>query len=229
MGPSLASPHRIGGAINDYNISPDVGGGNKPDTTPNMLSNVPLRWMIKELIAADTGIVFRKSEMSRYRISYAKLVEQAAAEKRQSISISLGSDSIQTVKRSEAEVMLHHHEKGITAPTAVEGDQGTDAAPEKIDLPTTPASKKDKKQTKTYKDSISPITDELVKSPAWWLLEILPFIDNKQDEHNHWINYVRYVEFFLPLLNSAASFSCARSHLLYAFVQCQFGPTSKYC
>ena len=42
-----------------------------------MLSNVPLRWMLKEIIAADTGIMFRKDEMQRYHISYDRLVREA--------------------------------------------------------------------------------------------------------------------------------------------------------
>ncbi|KAF8338079.1 uncharacterized protein EI90DRAFT_3286815 [Cantharellus anzutake] len=55
----------------------DVGGGNAKDSERYALSNVPLRWMLKEIIAADTGIMFRKGEMHRHRISYIKLVEEA--------------------------------------------------------------------------------------------------------------------------------------------------------
>jgi hypothetical protein len=41
----------------------DVGAGNGPDGTEQStasLSNIPLRWMIKEILEADPGIIFTK-------------------------------------------------------------------------------------------------------------------------------------------------------------------------
>ncbi|KAI0045411.1 hypothetical protein FA95DRAFT_1583363 [Auriscalpium vulgare] len=41
----------------------DVGGGAVKDATPNMLSNVPLRWMVREVTRSKCGIVFDDVEI----------------------------------------------------------------------------------------------------------------------------------------------------------------------
>ncbi|KAI0042994.1 hypothetical protein FA95DRAFT_1460743, partial [Auriscalpium vulgare] len=35
----------------------DVGGGSVPDTAPHALANIPLRWMVQEIVRARCGIV----------------------------------------------------------------------------------------------------------------------------------------------------------------------------
>ncbi|KAJ7601159.1 hypothetical protein C8J56DRAFT_1038764 [Mycena floridula] len=36
----------------------DVGGGSVPDTTSQNLANIPLRWMVREIIASECGVLF---------------------------------------------------------------------------------------------------------------------------------------------------------------------------
>ncbi|QRW07899.1 choline transport protein [Ceratobasidium sp. AG-Ba] len=47
----------------------DVGGGSSgpAPTATSMLSNIPLRWMIRQIIACDTGILFDYISLDRYR------------------------------------------------------------------------------------------------------------------------------------------------------------------
>ncbi|KAF8323165.1 hypothetical protein DL93DRAFT_2162355 [Clavulina sp. PMI_390] len=46
----------------------DVGGGNALDTEPYKLSNIALRWMLREVIHADTGIVWNRRKMMRFGV-----------------------------------------------------------------------------------------------------------------------------------------------------------------
>ncbi|KAF9515825.1 hypothetical protein BS47DRAFT_1341434 [Hydnum rufescens UP504] len=140
----------------------DVGGGNTPDfkdedrrVAQNMLSNIPLRWMIKEIIAADTGIIFREEEMSRYGIDYKSLEDQAHREKAKKESLlRRESDPVEAIERSEAEIVYD-------------------------------------RKSPMYLDATKDINDEMTRMPLWWLLELFPFIESEQDEHNHWIHRPR--------------------------------------
>ncbi|KAH8987753.1 hypothetical protein EDB86DRAFT_2949235 [Lactarius hatsudake] len=46
----------------------DVGGGSTPDSTEHSLANIPLRWMIQEVIRADCSIQFDMSAFARWNI-----------------------------------------------------------------------------------------------------------------------------------------------------------------
>ncbi|KAF9508682.1 hypothetical protein BS47DRAFT_1415327 [Hydnum rufescens UP504] len=166
----------------------DVGGGKAPDEEQYALSNVPLRWMIKEIIIADPGIHFRKSEMARHGINHDHLVAFAAA---QSEAAKIGSDSKETLKCTEAEAILQH-QRDVAARTSVDGGHEPEAEIPKVNgNDTTPTAEPEKQNIRWRKDAVSPITDVLVTKPAWWLLEIFPFMDSKQDQHGHWTSYLR--------------------------------------
>jgi hypothetical protein len=125
-----------------------------------MLLNIPLRWMIKEIIAADTGIIFCEDEISRFGINYDTFLKQAKVEKakRESLSSEL----------SEAEIFKpqHYWNKIYSAVTS---------------------------------DVRSPINNEIMKMPLWWLLEFFPIIESRQDGKNHWTQSIRYMRSFLSL------------------------------
>ncbi|KAF9515851.1 hypothetical protein BS47DRAFT_723721 [Hydnum rufescens UP504] len=86
----------------------DVGGGNVSDFMKvdgqiqprSMLSNIPLRWMIKEIILADAGIIFHPSAMSRFGIDHATLVNEAK-EKHKGATIPPASPPVQTKSNVE--------------------------------------------------------------------------------------------------------------------------------
>lgn len=49
-------------------IHPDVGGGNVPNTQPRALSNIPLRWMVRQVMACGCGIRFDEAALERLKI-----------------------------------------------------------------------------------------------------------------------------------------------------------------
>ncbi|KAH9007824.1 hypothetical protein EDB84DRAFT_1552891 [Lactarius hengduanensis] len=46
----------------------DVGGGSTPDSTKHSLANIPLRWMVQEVMRADCGIQFDLNAFARWNI-----------------------------------------------------------------------------------------------------------------------------------------------------------------
>jgi len=46
----------------------DVGGGNDPNDTLHSLSNISLRWMLREIVKAQCGILFNSSALKRLGI-----------------------------------------------------------------------------------------------------------------------------------------------------------------
>ena len=126
--------------------------------------------------------------MALQHISYYELAAEAAAQKGESAGTTVEPDSIEALKRAEAKGRLHH-QRDSTAHTAVDG-------PEELEdglSDTNEAVQQDKKKRRSYRDATSKITDALHQVTFWWILEFLPFIDSKQDEHGRWRNKPRYV------------------------------------
>lgn len=46
----------------------DVGGGSVPDAEENELGNISLRWMVKEVMKTQCGILFDEAALKRSRI-----------------------------------------------------------------------------------------------------------------------------------------------------------------
>jgi hypothetical protein len=176
--------------VNDFEPpSLDVGGGNVPDFKEGdgwpgylpMLSNIPLRWMIKEIIAADpNGIIFCKGEMSRFGIDLDTFRKQAKDEKAKKAKDEKAKRENLSPELSEAEIFKpqHYWNKIYSAVTS---------------------------------DVRSPINDEMMKMPLWWLLEFFPIIESRQYGKNYWTQSIRYVRSFLslPLFSlGAIRFAC---------------------
>lgn len=199
---------------------PDVGGGNAKDSDPHALANIPLKWMLKEIIAADTGLIFRRSALARAHIDLDELVEAAERTKIE--------DAKHKVKVKEASAASAGSGSGTdatstaagTSPTAtlklslMDGEaavpvfdmhNGSVKNPAKAEVAeaeheiTTRSLYERWKTGSGKQDAECELTDELYRAPAWWLLECIPFVDSNQDQHGHWKDSVRYVSLPLPL------------------------------
>ncbi|KAF9515852.1 hypothetical protein BS47DRAFT_723734 [Hydnum rufescens UP504] len=80
-----------------------------------MLSNIPLRWMIKEIILADAGIIFHPSAMPLFGIDYKAFVNEAK-EKRKGAAIPPASLPVQTKSNVEDITAPIHDELGMPRP-----------------------------------------------------------------------------------------------------------------
>ena len=172
----------------------DIGGSNDKDTEPHSLANVPLKWMLKEIIAANTGLIFRRSALERAHIDIKELLEAAELTKIEDAKLKNGPTE------DPAATLVNHAESSMPNVTLrVSTMDGGEAVP----IPDADDGKalKEAEHLSLYnrwkatssamKDSLCHMTDQLVVKPAWWILEFLPFIDSNQDEHGHWRNSVR--------------------------------------
>src|ERR1700733_7753878 len=149
--------------------------------------------MLKEIIAADTGLIFRRSALERASINIDELVEAAEYTKiedakhrpkvsgeQQATLVSPTTLKLSTVDGGEA-TSVHDADDGMTAAEALK-------AAGHLSL-----YQRWKATSSAVRDAVCKITDELVVAPAWWILEFVPFIDNSQDEDGRWMNTLRYV------------------------------------
>jgi hypothetical protein len=152
--------------------------------------------MLKEIIAADTGLIFRRSALERAHIDLDELVEAAECTKIEDAKRKFKATTQEVatlVKRadgSSANAMLRVStvDGGEAVPVrdADDGKTAAEALKEEGHL-----SLYDRWKSSSVKDALCKMTDELVKAPAWWVLEFLPFIDSNQDEHGRWKNSLR--------------------------------------
>lgn len=148
-------------------IYADIGGGSVPNGTKYSLENISLQWMIKEILEAQPGIMFRDDP----RLADLGILLNPKA----GHEIQVSTAALQRAKRP-------------TTDGAHNANVGADSdPPEHDDLPS-PYLPVDARP----QDVSSPISDKL-KNPVWWFLEIFPFVTGYQDSDDVWHNHLRHV------------------------------------
>lgn len=195
-------------------VLPDVGGGNAKDADPHALANIPLKWMLKEIIAADTGLIFRRSALARAHIDLDELVEAAERTRiedakhkvkvKDASATGNGSGSatdatLTAAGTSPTATLKLSLMDGEAAVPVLDMHNGSVKNPAKAEVAeaeheiTTRSLYERWKTGSGKQDAECELTDELYRAPAWWLLECIPFVDSNQDQHGHWKDSVRYV------------------------------------
>jgi hypothetical protein len=172
--------------------------------------------MLKEIIASETGLIFRRAALDRAHINLDELIEAAAR-----------------TKIADAKEAARKYSAGSTAPTSPtdgtapnspitgtstflggatltanprniaddvqlelslkDGGPAVNAAAgaeKQIDEKVFAQAQEDLytrwKASSGARDAMCKLTDELQVAPAWWPLEFLPFLDSNQDPHGRW-------------------------------------------
>lgn len=215
-----------------------MGGGNAKDAAPHALANVPLKWMLKEIIASDTGLIFRRSALERAHIDLDELVEAAERTKiedaKHKLKISEDAAATLVASTSGNDATLRVTTMDGEDIETVHDEDGGKTVEQKLKEEDHSTLYGRWKTTSGLSDSLCKITDELVIAPAWWLLEFLPFIDSNQDEHGQWKNTLRYVfvvlalQFLFCFADGPADFYASFLHPRYNARQCEPFPTSQH-
>jgi len=158
----------------------DVGGGIAKDTKPNALSNVSLRWMVREVMKADCGVLFDLAALSQWNIPL--------PETRPSIALS-PPDKAAVPNDGPAPPEHVKYEERKPPDHAASGE--TDAADTTACIncgqvqvtPPTPTVQ----ETLEQKDLVKKKVDRLKKSRSWWITEIFPMSYKWQDEDGQWV------------------------------------------
>lgn len=143
----------------------DVGGGTVSNTTKYSLPDITLRWMIREVVRAQCGIVFDEEAL-----------------KRANIPIAILADVVSPLPSSQTLVPPNSngHSSGLKG--RLNGKTSTiDSTPSGSTL------------SQVEVDAKQPLHDELKRDPLWWLLEIIPLTYTWQDEQGKWHTTLRCV------------------------------------
>ena len=142
----------------------DIGGGAVPNDERHKLAHIPLRWMIRQAFECNTGIIFKTKVLAEHGLDvhtlwprYKKLsapVHGPPPSFLQKYEKSLPPRSV----RSSKLVPFGKDAKGEHF-FRLKGHTDEDWTPEQIE---------------DFYDAMSPLNDQLVQAPSWWILEIWP-------------------------------------------------------
>ncbi|KAF9262999.1 hypothetical protein L218DRAFT_959827 [Marasmius fiardii PR-910] len=87
----------------------DVGGGAVPNTEVHSLANITLRWMIRQVISAQCGVLFGEEALSRLPIDIPSLPLSMPSESKESDSVqgSIYDKDIAELDKQDAVMPLH--------------------------------------------------------------------------------------------------------------------------
>ncbi|VDC07954.1 unnamed protein product [Peniophora sp. CBMAI 1063] len=135
----------------------DVGGGSTPDTDDFALSDIPLRWMVKEAIQAQCGLLFDSGELSRNNIS-----QSIADIFNPRPSSSKGKQRTLHDFTMPGRIKVERSSAGAADNASASGSSGHS------EVQQTAQSERDMSEV------MQPIHDELKRKPIWWILEVVP-------------------------------------------------------
>jgi hypothetical protein len=146
----------------------DVGGGVADDLDEFALSNITLRWMVREVIQAQCGIVFDSTALGRAHIPLTV------------------SNIFKPTKGKGGKKQATLHDFGLRREWGVGSDSGSNASIERVEQG--PEIERDAREVE------QPIYDALKKAKLWWLLELIPTKYTWQKTStNQWVSEWWYV------------------------------------
>lgn len=170
----------------------DVGGGAVANEVRHKLSNVPLRWMIRQCFECDTGIIFNTKALAEIGLDVHMLWPQytrlevpilgppPSLVERYEIglpSIRRRSSRLRPVGKSGA----NHKGSGFYEVRLYDDDdeEGVEETGASTTVPLSPISKQMSpdwvpEQLEDYFDALAPVNDQLVLRQRWWILEFWP-------------------------------------------------------
>ncbi|KAF9006968.1 hypothetical protein BDQ17DRAFT_251332 [Cyathus striatus] len=178
----------------------DVGGGSHHNKIRDSLSYIPLRWMIKECIVTDTGILFDQ----KYLTNSVGFDFQALEKELQQHNVTLNNfvfDTPASTSPLNGEEIVNPEDIARPFSPASHGFEVVTPPRNKPILPfhetlTTLASQVGAripradvaiKHARDRHDAIAKIWDQLELARPWWFLEILPMLATYQQTDGTWM------------------------------------------
>ncbi|KZV92257.1 hypothetical protein EXIGLDRAFT_614640 [Exidia glandulosa HHB12029] len=162
----------------------DIGGGNVVDTQPHMLSNVPLHWMVREAVLAQTGLLFDRGALARLGMQLGAFALTSPTARpnvhlhRDRLDSGVGGLGISLGVPDTASPALS---RSVSRESGAEVDHA--AVANAFRPPRGPTSSS--LQLNVFgDDALCPWRNELKQSPYWWGLELLPY--------EYWYQNTRY-------------------------------------
>lgn len=142
----------------------DIGGGAVANDERHKLAQIPLRWMIRQTFEANTGIIFKTKVLAEFGLDVHTLWP-----KYERLSAPHHGPAPRILEKYEANLPP----KSIRRSKLVPIDKHEDGEPfyhlrSHEDEDWTP------EQVEDFYDAMSPLHDQLVVAPVWWILEFWP-------------------------------------------------------
>jgi len=158
----------------------DVGGGATLDSTVHSLSDITLRWMVRQIVISQVGISFDSDALARAKIPNSVFtgvgfpVTPPTSAFKRGEKAPAGTQMMLKLKPSESPENPFSSPKtdNLTLEVPGDGDAGDSSSQNSAAL--------------TEIDAIQPIHDELQLNWAWWILEVLPLTYSYQDGKGKW-------------------------------------------
>ncbi|KAF8527523.1 hypothetical protein BU17DRAFT_39727 [Hysterangium stoloniferum] len=145
----------------------DVGGGATRDDDANSLSNITLRWMVREIVKAQCGIQFDPTALKRAGIPLTMVYPDSVAS---DSNVQSGSSGIPQSSDGEAAKATAVEVTGGPSPSLYNAEAAQD----------------------DVNDAKQQLHDEFLLNPAWWILEVMLFYQPWQDESGTWHRQFRW-------------------------------------
>lgn len=149
----------------------DVGGGAVKNEERHKLSQIPLRWMIRQCFECDTGIIFKTHRLAEEGIDVHSLYPLYTALERPKV----GPAPSMLDKYHAGEIAPISRRATVLQPVDEENPHGLHEV--KLFADTINQAMLEHwvpEQVEDYFDCISPINDQLVQAKGWWILEFWP-------------------------------------------------------
>ncbi|KLO14758.1 hypothetical protein SCHPADRAFT_850596 [Schizopora paradoxa] len=169
----------------------DVGGGSVANTVTSCLSDIPLRWMVREVMASNCGVQFEAGALKKLNVVLEDIVIPITTPEVPTLTLNGGAGG-----------KGHFKQEDVASPVSDgnASDSGTG-------IGGTSTSSPSPSQDQDNLDCMQVTHDQLVADPAWWLLEIIPLPFSWQDKSCQWrrkwefhLGRGRYVQDGSPLL-----------------------------
>ena len=150
----------------------DVGGGNAKDSKRHALSNIPLRWMMREILNSGCHIHFDPTALKLWDIPLGVIERPSMV--REASSATYCTDTLRENAMVDGDeyrdapgkekVGFASYGKSVAGGLSLAAEESLDGG-----------------------DAVKKLRDELKKQVFWWILEVFPTYYKSQDEQGHWI------------------------------------------
>jgi hypothetical protein len=158
----------------------DVGGGHVKDSEPNALSNIPLRWMVKEVMESNAGIIFEGKALEGFHVDHGTIPHYFPILR--SGKNRIATDDEGTLHPAKATSFsaneIQQWSENIDIDEVIVGPDKS--AKQKAENEIAGGAPKDLEDVKSLKH------DRLKTAWLWWLLEIIPTHYSWQDATGEW-------------------------------------------
>ncbi|KAI0250935.1 hypothetical protein BJV78DRAFT_1275572 [Lactifluus subvellereus] len=160
----------------------DVGGGLAKDTESYALSNIPLRWMVREIANAECHIRFDEAALEAWNIPITTtMIERMPIEREVSDSTLLGDEQSPGKATSDKYHVAPEREENATTST------GASASTTWGKSVPAPSPSPQAEPSLDAKDAAQKMGDALRDNLFWWIVEIVPTYHEWQNEHDEWV------------------------------------------